>query len=710
MGSKKLGIGAKLYLSFGGVMMVFVCVCLYQIMGMNRLGGLQDEGAGRNEDALKVERIGKRMAASYSVMADALINRNMDDTSVNFAALQKEAEGDIAVVRGLADTDAEKALAEEFASAYAQYLKIFADESLPILQKEESLAKRYQDALTISEISKRLLDVYSVIADSIINRNFAQTRKEFAVVKEHAEADIATIHKLADTGEERQWADEFDKDYEGYLALFEKELLPKLVNGSASAGVISKYDERLDKLRGKAEEMLKKISDSLHAESVEVAANEKHLRQVDGQVDVLRDKAEAPLGKIIASLGDESREADEVFDSIRTQTIWLAICISVVAIVAGLAIAFIITRSLLRQLGAEPEEVAGIAQRIAAGDLAISLDHDRVATGVFDAMRKMVVSLRGRADLVTAVAAGDLTGEVELASDEDQFGRALRTMGDGLNEMLGQVQQAVDQIATGSGQVSAASQSLSQGATEQASSLEEITSSMTEVGSQTKLNAENATQANQLAVQARTAAEGGNTKMQDMVSAMGEINEAGQNISKIIKVIDEIAFQTNLLALNAAVEAARAGRHGKGFAVVAEEVRNLAARSAKAAKETAELIEGSVEKTRNGSEIAESTSEALAEIVNSVTKVTDLVGEIAASSNEQAQGIGQTNQALSQIDQVTQQNTASAEECAATSEELAAQAAHLNELVARFQLRNVGAIGVSQQALPGPASVSIMEA
>jgi methyl-accepting chemotaxis protein len=220
---------------------------------------------------------------------------------------------------------------------------------------------------------------------------------------------------------------------------------------------------------------------------------------------------------------------------------------------------------------------------------------------------------------------------------------------------------------------------------------------MTEMASQTKLNAENATQANQLASQTRSAAESGNGRMQDMVAAMAEINEAGKSISNIIKVIDEIAFQTNLLALNAAVEAARAGRHGKGFAVVAEEVRNLAARSAKAAKETAELIEGSVEKTKNGTEIAEATREALGEIVSSVSKVTDLVGEIAAASNEQAQGIAQTNQALGQIDQVTQQNSASAEESAAASEELSGQAMHMKEMMGRFKVK---ARTGQQQLLP----------
>jgi methyl-accepting chemotaxis protein len=209
---------------------------------------------------------------------------------------------------------------------------------------------------------------------------------------------------------------------------------------------------------------------------------------------------------------------------------------------------------------------------------------------------------------------------------------------------------------------------------------------MNEISSQTTISAENARQANSLANEARQAAEDSTERMEEMVIAMGEINQAGQNINKIIKVIDEIAFQTNLLALNAAVEAARAGQHGKGFAVVAEEVRNLAARSAKAAKETAEMIEGSVEKARNGTQVAERTAESLDRVVTGITKASDLVSEIAAASQEQALGIGQVNTGLSQIDQVIQQNTAGAEESAATSEELAGQAEHLAAMLKRFVL------------------------
>lgn len=287
---------------------------------------------------------------------------------------------------------------------------------------------------------------------------------------------------------------------------------------------------------------------------------------------------------------------------------------------------------------------------------------------------------------LSRMQASDYSETIVPESDDDQVGKALRKVQDTFKRVVSSIRQEADQVASGSDQITSASQALSQGATEQASSLEEITSSMTEIRSQTKTNAENATQANNMAKSVREEAEKGDSAIQSMVGAMGEINASSQQIAKIIKVIDDIAFQTNLLALNAAVEAARAGKHGKGFAVVADEVRNLASRSAKAARETADLIEASSKKVENGQSVAGKTAETFKEIVNGITKVTDLVGEIAAASNEQAQGIAQVSQGLQQIDQVTQQNTASAEETASAAEELASQAAHLRKLMQQFKL------------------------
>ena len=239
-----------------------------------------------------------------------------------------------------------------------------------------------------------------------------------------------------------------------------------------------------------------------------------------------------------------------------------------------------------------------------------------------------------------------------------------------------------EQVAAASGEISTASQSLAEGATEQASSLEETSAALEEMSSQTRQNADNAAEANNLASATRKAAENGSEVMGKMIAAMTAINTSSEKISKIIKVIEEIAFQTNLLALNAAVEAARAGEHGKGFAVVAEEVRNLAQRSATAAKDTSALIEESVKRVTEGNEMAQASGEALSRIVESVKKVTDLVGEISVASHEQAQGVDQINTAVTQMDKVTQQNASNAEESAAASEELSAQAEKLNDVVA----------------------------
>ena len=302
--------------------------------------------------------------------------------------------------------------------------------------------------------------------------------------------------------------------------------------------------------------------------------------------------------------------------------------------------------------------------------------------------------------VMQAMSNGDLTVKIsgEYKGDSLKLKNAVNDSLDSLNEILHNVRTTVEEVTRGAMQVSDASTNLSQGATEQAASLEEITSSMSEIGSQTRLNAENANQANSLSTEARDAAEKGNEEMGQLSEAMNEINESSKNISKIIKVIDEIAFQTNLLALNAAVEAARAGRHGKGFAVVAEEVRNLAARSATAAKETAEMIENSIKTVERGASLVSKTGEALEDIKNGSVKVADIVGEITTSSNEQAQGITQINEGLSQIDKVTQTNTASAEQSASASEELSGQANQLRELIDRFKLTKDSSYGSSMNA------------
>ncbi|HEY2988402.1 MAG TPA: methyl-accepting chemotaxis protein [Candidatus Binatia bacterium] len=302
--------------------------------------------------------------------------------------------------------------------------------------------------------------------------------------------------------------------------------------------------------------------------------------------------------------------------------------------------------------------------------------------------RKIRTSIAEVVDLVAAAASGDLTvrGEFNARDEMGRMGEALNGFLENLHQSIKQVAQSSGAVAEASQQLSSASEQLSSGSQQQASSLEETAASLEQITGTVKQNADNARQANQLAMGSRNVAERGGHVVDTAVAAMGEINKSSKKIADIITTIDEIAFQTNLLALNAAVEAARAGEQGKGFAVVAAEVRNLAQRSATAAREIKTLIEDSVVKVESGSELVTKSGQTLGEIVSSVKQVTDIIGEIAAASHEQTAGIDQVNRAVTQMDSVVQSNAAQTEELSSTARSLTTQAQQLQALVAKFKL------------------------
>ena len=306
---------------------------------------------------------------------------------------------------------------------------------------------------------------------------------------------------------------------------------------------------------------------------------------------------------------------------------------------------------------------------------------------IIDALNSTVASIKEDSHIAREIAKGDLSMKVVPKSDIDELGKSFKILLDDHNHVLGNIREASMQVTTGSSQVASASHSLAAGSTEQASALEQVSAAIDEIAQRTKDNAQEVNVANNLVIEAKEGIVKGNYQMQEMMIAMDDINKSSVDISKIIKVIDDIAFQTNILALNAAVEAARAGSYGKGFAVVAEEVRNLAAKSAKAASETAELIENSISRVEKGSIIAAETGAALSEIVDNIDRIVDIISKIAVASNEQATAITQIDMALGQVSEVVQSNSATSEQCAAASEELSNQALRLRELITKFKLR-----------------------
>jgi methyl-accepting chemotaxis protein len=467
-----------------------------------------------------------------------------------------------------------------------------------------------------------------------------------------------------------------------------------------------KYSDRLDGFQTKIDEGLveygqSRASDTSYADLqqelityigvrqqvIELAMAGKQDDSYQYSIDYELDAATA-VNNILDKMFEDNVNESAVLNETMQRSAGTLLIIFLVLVGAGIAASVVIGVMTTRSIVRPTRKLISAAERLAAGDVDISIraeSKDELGT-LMTTFSTMIENIRQQARVAELIAGGDLTVAVTVRSDKDLLGLKLQEMVRRNNHLLLNISGSSQQVTAGAQEVANSSMSLAQGATEQASAIEELSATVEEIAQKTKTNALKAGEAKSLAEKVKNSAVDSTAHVGEMLNAMEEIRTSSESISKILSVIDNIAFQTNILALNAAVEAARAGEHGKGFAVVASEVKNLAEKSAKAAKEVSEIITGSTGKVRHGQDIATVTADSLNGIAEEIRRVSSLVSEISSASDDQAISLTQIKSAIDQVSEVIMNNSSLTESTAAASQELSGQACILLEMVEEYKL------------------------
>ncbi len=585
--------------------------------------------------------------------------------------------------------------------------------ALSRLVNENSILKEYSDE--ISEIQSAL-DTYDSAIDSVQSGREQQTaiyadnaakgakmtdsfHEMYGVEAKRLEALAGGEVSGGSVGEAIRIgiATAAAADLEMELSSLRRQVVPLLNKGDVTGvGEIrekwiefeKRVSERIEESAGSTRDMLTEAHGDLLAYLQNMDTFYALIQQIHADTasaDSARTKLMSVLTGLLEQLDNAAFKSIDTAKQSSTVSFIIILIIAIAAIAIGVIFAIIVSRGISKPLG----QMAQAAKKLAVGDLdiAVNIDTKDEIGELAVTMGEVVGTMSNQAAILNSIASRDLSVNPVPLSEKDVVGHSLVTLVDKLNEVFAEINQASRMVSGGSEQVAQDSQHLAEGATSQAAAVEELSSNIGEVSSHTAQNAEMANKASSLAQSIMAIAETGSRHMDDMMKSVLEINEASASISKVIKVIDDLAFQTNILALNAAVEASRAGQFGKGFAVVAEEVRSLAAKSADAARDTGLLISNSMEKSELGTRIAKDTAASLKKIVDGINESSQIVMEISNLSSGQASAIRQIESGIEQVSDVVQANAATAEESASASRDLSAQAVLLANVIGQFKLK-----------------------